>query len=488
MRRVIASSVVASAMLIGAIVARGAEAPLAIGGPAGGFVVPIGSVASFTSMSFSACNSLTWGYQLSGGSNQPQSTFPGGCTTAAAPTVTIGPFATPTSFRVFLTDNRCGATYYSDGTPVDHTIVTGSNPFTVRFADAGGICEHKTITFNAFSGCNFCVTVAIDDQAVSASGKDITTTESTSVTASVATFTDADPTATAADYTANIDWGDGTSSTGVITATTGFAVSGTHDYPEEGTYTIKVTIVDVDDSSNSATTSSTAHVADAALTAAPACSASALGAYNSETATFTDTDASLETAADFAATINWGDGTTATGTVTSTGGGTYGVSGSHHYASTGQFTIRTTVIDDGGSTARTECNTVGFLFAPGGGTFVVGGQQNSAIGRTVTFWGAHWATLNLPNTTPMERRFKGLAESPASPACGDVWSADPGSSTPPPAGPLPEYMGIIVTGSVTQSGASVSGKVMHIVVVKTNPGYAPNPGHNGNGTVVAVVC
>jgi hypothetical protein len=28
----------------------------------------------------------------------------------------------------------------------------------------------------------------------------------------------------------------------------------------------------------------------------------------------------------------------------------------------------------------------------------------------------------------------------------------------------------------------------HIVVVKTNPGYRPNPGHAGTGTVVAQVC
>jgi hypothetical protein len=28
---------------------------------------------------------------------------------------------------------------------------------------------------------------------------------------------------------------------------------------------------------------------------------------------------------------------------------------------------------------------------------------------------------------------------------------------------------------------------VHIVVVKTNSGYAPNPGHDGTGTVVATV-
>src|SRR5262252_6878087 len=294
MRRVVASAMVASALVFGAIVARGAEAPLSIGAPAGGFVIPTGSVARFTSLTFSACNSLTWGYQLGGGANQPQSTFPGGCTTGTAPDLTIGPFATQTSFRVFLTDNHCASTYYSDGTPVDHVIVTGSNPFTLRFADGGGICEHKATTLNTFSGCNFCVTLAIDDEGITASGSDFSAVEGAGVTTPVATFTDPDSSATAADYAATINWGDATSSTGVITATAAFAVSGTHTYSEEGTYTVSVVITDTDSPSNTATTTSTAHISDAALSAAPACSSSALGAYNSQTATFTDTATSPE--------------------------------------------------------------------------------------------------------------------------------------------------------------------------------------------------
>jgi hypothetical protein len=49
-------------------------------------------------------------------------------------------------------------------------------------------------------------------------------------------------------------------------------------------------------------------------------------------------------------------------------------------------------------------------------------------------------------------------------------------------------MGVIVTNQATQSGSGISGGTVHIVVVKTNPGYQPNPGHPGTGTVVAQVC
>jgi hypothetical protein len=47
---------------------------------------------------------------------------------------------------------------------------------------------------------------------------------------------------------------------------------------------------------------------------------------------------------------------------------------------------------------------------------------------------------------------------------------------------------VIVSSSVTKSGSSIAGNVVHMVVVKTDPGYGPNPGHAGTGTVVATIC
>jgi hypothetical protein len=46
----------------------------------------------------------------------------------------------------------------------------------------------------------------------------------------------------------------------------------------------------------------------------------------------------------------------------------------------------------------------------------------------------------------------------------------------------------VVAGSVTKSGADINGSWGEIVIVKTNPGYAPNPGHPGIGTIVATFC
>jgi len=49
-------------------------------------------------------------------------------------------------------------------------------------------------------------------------------------------------------------------------------------------------------------------------------------------------------------------------------------------------------------------------------------------------------------------------------------------------------MGVLVTSKVTKSGSTISGNFAKIVVVKINPGYAPNPMNAGTGTIVATYC
>ena len=139
----------------------------------------------------------------------------------------------------------------------------------------------------------------------------------------------------------------------------------------------------------------------------------------------------------------------------------------------------------------TASNTVAVIwtvqFAPGGGGFVIG-NQNAVLGNVVNFWGSQWAKNNFLSGGPAPRSFKGFAEEPFVPMCGRAWTADPGNSTPPPDGPLPALMGVIVTSSAHQTGSAISGDILEIVIVKTNTGYEPNPGHGATGTVVGVVC
>ena len=119
------------------------------------------------------------------------------------------------------------------------------------------------------------------------------------------------------------------------------------------------------------------------------------------------------------------------------------------------------------------------------GSMVIG-NLNASTGNAVTFWSAQWANLNALSGGPAPLAFKGFAGA-APHSCGGSWTADPGNSGGPP-NSLPSYMGVIASSTITQSGSTIAGDVPIIVVVKTNPGYRPNPGHAGTGTVEAQVC
>ena len=153
---------------------------------------------------------------------------------------------------------------------------------------------------------------------------------------------------------------------------------------------------------------------------------------------------------------------------------------------TGPNTVTASFAGDAYYLPATDADSVFlYAFAPGGGAFVVG--DRSATG-SVTFWGAQWWKLNVLSGGAAPASFKGYAKSPSTPSCGATWATDPGNSTPPPAGPLPTFMAVLVTSSSTKSGSQISGNTPHIVLVKTAAGYDANPGHAGTGTVIATLC
>jgi streptogramin lyase len=198
---------------------------------------------------------------------------------------------------------------------------------------------------------------AILDQPLTATSKTIAPTEGAQFNGGVASFTDADPAATTSSFTATINWGDGSSSTGtIIAAGSGFTVSGSHTYSEEGSTPVTVTITDIatshDIGGNTATASSTANIADAALSAgATTLSATEGTSTGTVSVAFFSDAGGPEAPGNYTATIDWGDksGTT-TGTV-AVSGTLFTVSGSHTYAegSATPYAVVVTITDDGGS-------------------------------------------------------------------------------------------------------------------------------------------
>jgi hypothetical protein len=388
----------------------------------------------------------------------------------------------------------------------------------VDFAPKGALWSKDAFDFTlrAFEvPAGQCAQGGVADQAIVASGTSFTATEGKPfVGQKVASFCDPDPMSTAAEYNAIIDWGDTTSSPpppvnivptgpGPCGSGTGqtFDVTGDHTYTEENTYTLAVTITDVDTPSNTKTVKSFARVSDAAIHATCAAAPVSTQSFSGSTARFTD-DNSFATSADFSATIAWGDASSSPPPpVTISGGpgsGPYTVKGTHTYSSTGLFTITTTITDDGGATDTTSCKVFIGAFPTGNGaTFVVGDLEATGPGAQLTWWSSQWAKINQMSGGPAPASMKGFSgfedmplPSPLPPLnalCGMTWTTDTGNATPPPQ-TVPDDMFVIVSSHITQNGSVISGDIKELILVHNNPGYAPDPGHTGTGTEVILAC
>ena len=119
------------------------------------------------------------------------------------------------------------------------------------------------------------------------------------------------------------------------------------------------------------------------------------------------------------------------------------------------------------------------------GYFVVG-DLSANVGATVEFWGAQWSQNTSLSGGQAPAAFKGFADSVDNPSCPTRWSTDPGNSAPPPATAGSDIT-VIVSSSIDKSGPVLSGNVVELVTIHTEPGYQGNPGHAGIGTVTAVV-
>jgi len=139
-----------------------------------------------------------------------------------------------------------------------------------------------------------------------------------------------------------------------------------------------------------------------------------------------------------------------------------------------------------------SATAVVFAFPPGG-TFVVG-DTSAGSGGVVTWWDSSWAKVNIFSDGTASSAMKGFAPgapvptSTPPPACGGPWSTTGGTSPPPPSSGIPSFMGVFTTNSAVKSGSAISGNTVSIIVVQTNPGYSPNAGSLGTGTVIATFC
>jgi hypothetical protein len=273
---------------------------------------------------------------------------------------------------------------WGDGTTTSGTVTGSAGSFTVtgNHTYADELNGTYTVTVSE-TDANFTAT-AVSNSVTVAEGDSgqlnsitIMPTEGTLFTGAVGTFTDNYLVQVAGDFTASIDWGDGTTTSGTVTGGNGnFTISGNHTYADEGTFTVLASFTDDAPSTLTATISSTADVADAdTLVAGTSITGSSTEAttFSGTVATFTDTNYAGNLPADFSASINWGDGTTAAGTISGSAG-SFTVSGSHVYAEAGTKTATIVLSDNSPGTAKGTATA----------TIVVADEPLAATGTTVT--------------------------------------------------------------------------------------------------------
>jgi hypothetical protein len=153
--------------------------------------------------------------------------------------------------------------YWGDGTPTSTGSSDGATGVqgTHTYADERNTTGNVSYTCTNIDGTQTAdFQVVVHDAPLTSVAHDVSGTSGEPVTAA-GHFDDANPAATAADFSAQIAWGDGDTSVASITSSAGggFDVAARHTYDTAGSYTLSTTVVDVGGSTTSA--ASTARIA-----------------------------------------------------------------------------------------------------------------------------------------------------------------------------------------------------------------------------------
>ncbi len=180
----------------------------------------------------------------------------------------------------------------------------------------------------------------------------------------VATFSDPSGNDPVGNYTATIDWGDGTTSAGTVSLNGGsFVVTGTHTYANPGNYTATTSIANTVDG-RTVSTKSPATILSGPVNPTPGSVTATAGTpvIDASLATFTGTDPVTA----YSVTVNWGDGSAlGGGRVIGTGPGAFTILGSHVFSAPGTYTGSVTVRNGSGSETTFNITSTVTSLAPG---------------------------------------------------------------------------------------------------------------------------
>ena len=289
---------------------------------------------------------------------------------AAAQSGDYRPFHIPPTSVAVLYNHGDGT--FGDPVFYDHAGVTIGK---IAVADFNGDHLPDILTSNAFDNTFSIifgvrppqrVGATIADADIAVSGASLHPRTGLMFTAVVGSFSDANPFSVPGDFTATINWGDGQTSPGTVRVNPfgGFDVIGTHSYAVTGDYVTTITVAELGADTHQGTGAATLTDAAASLTAQGVdVVAIQFSPFAGMVATFQSDSAA--SAADFVATIDWGDGQSSPGYIFLQPMGGLEVRGVHVYAGAGLFSVQVQInAVPGGSTITQSIAAVEGLSAP----------------------------------------------------------------------------------------------------------------------------
>jgi hypothetical protein len=285
---------------------------------------------------------------------------------------------------------------WADGIKTPGQVVLNASTLQVlgthTYAREGTYAIATTLTDNGGSSATANGTITVADAPLTGVSKSLAFVEGLAASRVVASFHDADPAGSVGDYTTTINWGDGSTSPGAVSADgDGFDVAGNHAYARAGSYPVTVSITDAGGASLSVNSSASVSLQQLS---AQGVSFAVTGKKNftGVVATFTDPDPRIDPTF-YSATISWGDGSAVTTGVIGGKSSPFTVSGSHTYGSFTSTDVLTITISD-------------------------------KLGRTVV---VNSRVVDPPaaevNQTWISQVFQDLLGRPAEPAATDFWSS-----------------------------------------------------------------
>jgi ELWxxDGT repeat protein len=235
---------------------------------------------------------------------------------------------------------------WGDGSTSKGTILLGGSHLRVSgqhaYAEQGAYTVSVSVTDGGGPASTAQTTVTVHDAPIHAQRVHIRTTVGQSFNGPVARFHDDNPLSKLGEFSAQINWGDGSTSAGTIQANGqgNYVVLGSHTFAHAHSYPVDVTILD--DGQPLTMAHSTAQVDPLPLVAR------GLTGVAKANTDFTLALAAFHDSEGATASIDWADGTTSAGTIQTDGSGGLKVLGSHRFGRIGLHSVRISIQDSAG--------------------------------------------------------------------------------------------------------------------------------------------